>query len=72
MPMIGFCFQGWVRTNLKTVQDVKTGDDVDVSEMNADELAKKLKDGVYSVCLIESLRDCEDSHTELHDFDKVL
>lgn len=71
MPMIGFCFQGWVRINLETVQEVSTGDDVDVSDMDENELAQKLKDNIYSVDLVESLRDCEDSNTELHDFDAV-
>lgn len=71
MPTIGFCFQGWVRIDLNTVQEVETGDNIDISNMSAKELAEKLKSGIYSIDLVESLRDCDDSNVELHDFDDV-
>ena len=71
MPMIGFCFQGWVRINLETVQEASTGNDVDVSEMDDKELEEKLKEGIYTIDLSESLRDSEDKEIELHDFGAV-
>ena len=71
MPMIVFCFQGWVRINLETVQEASTGNDVDVSEMDDKELEEKLKEGIYTIDLSESLRDSEDKEIELHDFGAV-
>ena len=56
---------------MNTVQDVKTGNDVDVSDMDGKELEEKLNNGVFSVDLVASLRDAEDNNIELHDFEAV-
>ena len=69
MPRIDLSFEGWlVGVDITTAMD-QFGNDVDVSILGSDELAKKLQTGELLLSFESALQNCDDSSIELHDFD---
>lgn len=68
MPRIGFSFSGWCRVNVSTATDA-SGNDVDVSKMDGDELSRRLEEGELFVSLNECLDDSSKSECEISDFE---
>ena len=71
MPKINLCFSGWVRGAdvTKATRDTDTGtESVDVSDMPAEELARKLKAGELFISLGDHLYDADDNEIEMFDF----
>jgi hypothetical protein len=65
MPHIDFNFQGYVRgANVEIVYDVGSGEEVDVSKLTADEVASKLKAGMWTISLVDYLHE-DVRHTEI-------
>jgi len=70
MPKIDFCFSGWVRgAEVETATDDK-GKSVDVSKMDASELARKLSKGELFISLGDYLYDNHSNEIEMFDFEK--
>lgn len=69
MPKIDFCFSGWVRgANISKATDVE-GNTVDVSTMEAGELAMKLEHGKLFISLGDYLYESHKNEVELTDFE---
>ena len=70
MPQIDFSFQGWVRGADVTDATNAQGEKVDVSNMDAKELAEKLEKGELFISLGDHLYDNKDSEIEIFDFEE--
>lgn len=69
MPRITFSFSGWVRgANITTVYDIKTGKEIDVSEISADVLTLNLVSGIWSISLADNLLDNDSCEVEIFDY----
>ena len=69
---ISFSFSGWVkRANIKTVYDVKAGEDIDVSEMPAAELLAKLRSGEVLVYFVDLYAEAIETENEISDYEVV-
>ena len=70
MPDISFSFTGWVSAARVTkVLVIKSILEIDVSDVNANELADKLNSGEWAISLSEHLDDNRSSEVGLCDFE---
>jgi hypothetical protein len=72
MPKIDLCFQGWLRNADVATATSVDGETVDVSNMDASELASKLSKGELFVSLGDLLDTTEDSEIEIFDFEESV
>jgi len=71
MPKISFCFQGHINgVEVTKASDVE-GKQVDVSNMDADKLCRKLNDGELFISLGDYLYKNNNEEIELYDFGKT-
>jgi hypothetical protein len=69
MPKIDLCFQGWLRgAEINNVTVTATGEYLDVSECNAEEITNKLAAGEWTIALGDHLYDSDDAEIEVFDF----
>ena len=68
MPQIDLCFQGYLRGANVTKATDADGKEVDVSQMDAKELAAKLDKGVLFISLGEHLYESRKNEIEMFDF----
>lgn len=69
MPKIDFCFSGWVRGVNVTEATDDEGNTVDVSKMDAGDLARDLENGKLFISLGDYLYQNRKSEIELTDFE---
>ena len=69
MPKIDLCFSGWVRGVEVSKASNDNGEAVDVSNMEADELARKLEKGELFISLGDHLYEGDDEEVCLFDFE---
>lgn len=71
MPEIHFSFSGWVNSALITeAYNIKSGEKVDVSKMDAKELINKIESGELAISLSDALDSCASSEVELFDYEE--
>jgi hypothetical protein len=66
MPIMSFEFSGWCRADITTVFDGEK--DIDVSNMPASELAKKLNDGTYVIPFADVYSNAGSVENEINGF----
>ena len=69
MPKIDLCFSGWVRGVEVSKASNDNGEAVDVSNMEADELARKVEKGELFISLGDHLYEGDDEEVCLFDFE---
>ncbi len=70
MPNISFSFTGWISAARVTkVLVVKSMLEIDVSDVDANELADKLNSGEWAISLSDHLDDNRSSEVEMFDFE---
>jgi hypothetical protein len=69
MPLIDFCFQGWVRGAPVETAVGKSGEEINVSKMSSKELCDKLKAGELYIRLGDYLYDSHKASIEIHDYE---
>lgn len=66
MPIMSFNFTGWCRADITTVFDGEN--DIDVSNMPASELAKKLNNGTYTIPFAQVYADAATVENDITDY----
>lgn len=71
MPKIKICFSGWLTgVNISTATDSE-GNERDVRNMSASQLAEMINSGELVIDLVAAIRDSEDQEVEIFDVESA-
>jgi hypothetical protein len=67
---ISFSFSGWVRNaEIKTATDPETGEEIDISNMDSEEIFKKFDSGKLVISFVDAYENSNKTECEMFDFE---